>query len=221
MKRAATWLAFCAASLMSGCAQIPWDPLVDVEAIPEAPPAPAVANGSLYQPQVGMISYFEDRRPRQVGDVLTVELNEEVNASKSASSNASRGSSTSVEIEEIAEALAKLQDDTFDISGSAEFAADGGARANNKFTGTITVQVRKIYPNGNMFIAGEKSIAINQGTEHIRFSGTVNPRHISSRNSVFSSEVADARIEYVGDGYIHETQHMGWLQRLWINITPF
>ena len=59
------------------------------------------------------------------------------------------------------------------------------------------------------------------GTESIRFSGVVNPRTIGADNSVSSTQVADARIEYVGDGYINESQNMGWLQRFFLNVSPY
>ena len=89
------------------------------------------------------------------------------------------------------------------------------------FSGTITVSVLEVMANGNLRVRGEKQIAINHGTEFIRFSGVVNPRTITGQNTVPSTQVADARIEYVGDGYINEAQHMGWLQRIFLNISPF
>lgn len=79
----------------------------------------------------------------------------------------------------------------------------------------------QLLANGNLRVVGEKQIAINQGTEYIRFSGVVNPRTINGNNTVNSMQVADARIEYVGDGYINEAQNMGWLQRFFLNVSPF
>jgi len=83
------------------------------------------------------------------------------------------------------------------------------------------VTVLEVLTNGNLRVRGEKQILINQGTEFIRFSGVVDPLEISDTNTVPSTQVADARIEYVGDGYINEAQHMGWLQRFFLNISPF
>ena len=88
------------------------------------------------------------------------------------------------------------------------------------FSGTLTVTVDQVLVNGNLHVVGEKQIAINQGTEFIRFSGVVNPRTISGSNTVPSTQVADARIEYVGNGYINEAQNMGWLQRFFLNLSP-
>ena len=81
--------------------------------------------------------------------------------------------------------------------------------------------VNDVLTNGNLRVVGEKQIAINQGTEYIRFSGIVNPRTIDGDNQVLSTLVSDARIEYVGDGYINEAQQMGWLQRFFLNYFPF
>ncbi len=109
-----------------------------------------------------------------------------------------------------------------DISGDNSFGGKGGANANNTFNGTITVTVNQVLSNGNLHVVGEKNRSpLTVGTEFIRFSGVVNPRTISGSNSVTSTQVADARIEYVGNGYINEAQTMGWLQRFFLNVSPY
>ena len=132
-----------------------------------------------------------------------------------------RSGSASLELAQLPDVLDTLAEYGFDISGENDFAGSGGSQANNSFTGTITVSVLEVMNNGNLRVRGEKQIAINQGTEFIRFSGVVNPRTITAQNTVPSTQVADARIEYVGDGYINEAQHMGWLQRFFLNVSPF
>jgi flagellar L-ring protein precursor FlgH len=167
---------------------------------------------------------FEDRRPRNVGDTLTIVLQENVSASKSSSANANRGGSTDLSVDAVPGMLAGLLGGdraATSISGKNDFSGKGGAAAKNTFSGTITVTVQQLLENGNLKVVGEKQIAINQGTEFIRFSGVVNPRTISSSNTVISTQVADARIEYVGNGYINEAQQMGWLQRLFLNLSPY
>lgn len=171
-----------------------------------------------YQPM------FEDRRPRNVGDILTIVLQENVSASKSSSANTSRGGSGSLAFDATPRFLAGAfggDRANTTISGKNDFSGKGGAAAQNTFSGTITVTVKQVLENGNLLVVGEKQIEINQGTEFIRFSGVVNPRTISGSNTVASTQVADARIEYVGNGYINEAQQMGWLQRLFLNLSPF
>lgn len=215
--------------LLNGCAYIPHKPLVDGST--SAQPAPASAplpNGSIFQTvqpmNYGYQPLFEDRRPRNVGDTLTITLQENVSASKSSSANASRNGASSFGVSTAPRYLQGLLGNgraDMDISGDSTFGGKGGANANNTFNGTITVTVDRVLANGNLHVVGEKQIAINQGTEFIRFSGVVNPRTISGNNSVTSTQVADARIEYVGNGYINEAQTMGWLQRFFLNVSPY
>ncbi|WP_058913632.1 flagellar basal body L-ring protein FlgH [Entomohabitans teleogrylli] len=214
---------------LSGCAYVTQKPLVTGEtSASPMPAAPAAANGSIFQAgqamNYGYQPLFEDRRPRNVGDTLTIVLQENVSASKSSSANASRAGSAGLDFK----TTPRLLDGLFGneranvaVSGDSGFNGKGGAAAQNTFSGTITVTVRQVLENGNLSVIGEKQIAINQGTEFIRFSGVVNPRTISGSNTVISTQVADARIEYVGNGYINEAQRMGWLQRLFLNVSPF
>nr|WP_275287397.1 flagellar basal body L-ring protein FlgH [Halomonas elongata] len=215
-------VALLMALLLGGCAQIPRASVVGEQEKVDIPESrQPIPNGSIYQAHRGSQPLFEDRRPRQVGDVLTIVLDEEVSASKNARSNADRNGSSSLSLEELPDALDTLAEYGFDIEGENDFEGGGGAEATNSFTGTITVTVIEVMANGNLRVRGEKQIAINQGTEFIRFGGVVNPRSITGSNTVPSTSVADARIEYVGDGYINEAQHMGWLQRFFLNISPF
>ncbi|MDQ7733147.1 flagellar basal body L-ring protein FlgH [Halomonas sp. SpR1] len=208
--------------VVAGCAQIPRASVVgEQEQISIVDRPPPIPNGSIYQARQGYQPLFEDRRPRAIGDILTIVLDEEVSASKNSQSNAGRSGSASLELAQLPDVLDTLAEYGFDIAGENNFTGSGGSRANNSFTGTITVSVLEVMNNGNLRVRGEKQIAINQGTEFIRFSGVVNPRTITAQNSVPSTQVADARIEYVGDGYINEAQHMGWLQRFFLNVSPF
>lgn len=215
--------------LLVGCSQLPKKALVEgkTSIVPQMPEI-VNSSGSIYQASqpssFGYQPMFEDRRPRNIGDVLTIVLQENVSASKSSSINAGRNGGVNLGVKTVPHFLDGLvgrgKVDT-DISGSNDFKGSGGANAKNTFSGTITVTVQDVMINGNLKVIGEKQIAINQGTEFIRFSGVVNPRTISGNNTVISTQVADARIEYVGNGYIDEAQTMGWLQRLFFNLSPF
>lgn len=208
--------------VVAGCAQIPRASVVgEQEQINVVDRPPLIPNGSIYQARRGYQPLFEDRRPRAIGDILTIVLDEEVSASKNSQSNAGRSGSSSLELAQLPDVLDSLAEYGFDVSGESDFMGSGGSQANNSFTGTITVSVLEVMNNSNLRVRGEKQIAINQGTEFIRFSGVVNPRTISAQSTVPSTQVADARIEYVGDGYINEAQHMGWLQRFFLNVSPF
>jgi flagellar L-ring protein precursor FlgH len=225
-KRSRAALALLAGALLVvGCAQLPREPLVQqpMSARAERPLSPAAPrNGAIYQAGFGAQALFEDRRPRNVGDILTIIVSENVNASKNSGTNASRGGSASAVLGLIPTFLSGLFGGLdAEAKGSNTMTAKGGATASNTFNGVITVTVTEVLGNGNLMVSGEKQMMINQGTEFIRFSGVVNPRTVSGNNTVSSTQVADARIEYSAKGYIDEAQTMGWLQRLFLNVLPF
>lgn len=213
--------------VVTGCALIPPEPVVTgpLTAPPPPPPTAApVANGAIYQPTAyGNYPLFEDRRPRNVGDIVTVVIQERTNAAKNVQTSSNRSGSSSLGLNAVPAffppGLGPQQG--FDIEGDNDAKGTGSSRADNTFTGTITTTVVGVLPNGNLQIAGDKQIAINRGSEHIRFSGVVDPRSVTGSNTVSSTQVADARIEFRSKGRMDEVQTMGWMQRFFLNISPF
>jgi flagellar L-ring protein precursor FlgH len=206
---------------------IPPDPVVTgpLSALPAAPAMPeAVPDGAIYQPAAyGSYPLFEDRRPRNVGDIVTVVIQEKTNAAKNVQTSTDRGGKAGFEAAANPALLPDLLGarQSFDMQGGNTASGKGSSRADNMFAGTLTTTVVDVLPNGNLRIAGDKQMAINRGSEHIRFSGVVDPRSISGNNTVLSTQVADARIEFRSKGTMDEVQHMGWLQRFFLNISPF
>lgn len=197
-----------------------------------ARPAPAPrltqSNGAIYQAQsAGQTGYnyrplFEDRRARAVGDVLTININETTAASKKSGSTAARTGSNDMSVTGLAGLPGKgLLGANLAASSASSFEGKGDSASNNAFTGIITVTVIEVLANGNLLVSGEKQIGINQGSEFVRFSGVVNPATVSPANAVSSTQVADARLEYRGNGYIDEAQTMGWLARFFLSFLAF
>ena len=222
-------LALVLVLLLSGCASIYPTPGTSVHqpmsARPEMRPQAIPTTGSIYQPGVGR-PLFEDRRARNIGDIITINLVERNTAEKSANASATRGSSLGGGVTLTAPNLLALQNAKLNgldasITSDSDFSGEGEAAANNVFSGTISVTVIEVFPNGNLLVSGEKQVAINQGNQYIRFSGVINPTTVSSSNTVQSTQVADARMEYRGSGFIDESNTMGWLQRFFVAILPF
>lgn len=212
---------------LGACALVPPEPIVTgplTAPPPTPPPASAIANGSIYQPTVyGNYPLFEDRRPRNVGDIVTILIQERTNAAKNVSTSTDRKGSAGLDWELapgiLPSSLGERQN--FGVSGNNAAQGKGSSRADNTFAGTLTTTVVGVLPNGNLQVAGDKQIAINRGSEHIRFSGIVDPRSVTGSNTVLSTQVADARIEFRSKGVMDEVQTMGWLQRFFLNISPF
>jgi len=221
-------LILCAAftAMLGGCAFIPPEPIVTgpLTVTPVAAAAVPAPTGAIYQPVAhGNVPLFEDRRPRHIGDIVTIVLKENTRANKGASTSASRNASATLGFNVIPEAFGpKLgPHQNLDISGGHDMSGQGASSAQHNFAGSITTTVLAVLPNGNLQVAGEKQIAINRGSEYVRFSGVVDPRAIQGNNTVLSTQVADLRVEYRNKGALDEVQTMGWLQRFFLNISPF
>jgi flagellar L-ring protein precursor FlgH len=223
--------ASTAGFLLAGClATVPPTQVHQPMSARPAPVAqPQIATGSIYtaaasqqQPFFGYRPLFEDRRPRNVGDTMVVQINEKTAASKKSDSSAERNGALDFSVSTLAGLPGKmLQGSAATASSASSFDGKGAASSNNDFTGTIAVTVIEVLPNGNMLVSGEKQIGINQGSEFVRFSGVVNPSSLTNNNVVSSTQVADARIEYRANGYIDQAQVMGWLARFFLTFLPF
>ena len=211
------------ALVASGCAP---DALRKVEVVqpmtvrPVPPPTALAVRGGIYQPATYQ-PLFEDHRARTVGDTLMININEKLNASKKASAAANRAGAMDFVVPDIQLGSRGIKGGKLSATSKNDFEGKGDSAANNVFTGAITVTVIDVLPNGNLIVAGEKQIGINQGSEFVRLSGVVDPRYILAGNVVSSTQVADARLEYRGTGSIDEAQTMGWAQRIFQSVLPF
>ena len=184
--------------------------------------AMATPTGSLYNP-ASYRPLFEDQRARFVGDILTIQIQEQINAAQTNSMNASRSDSASIDVPLIQGffGVADLRAINGSASSEKDFSGQGESRAANNLTGTVTVSVASVLPNGNLQVVGEKQIGTNRDVEYLKFSGVVNPLTILPGNVVPSNKVADARIEYRGKGALDSATAMGWLSRFFLTVLPF
>lgn len=203
--------------ILQGCAATQ-PPLRDPNYAPTMPPAPVSSkdnNGSIYQSN-NSVGLFEDVKAHRVGDIITINLVESTNASKSATTTTKKTDTIDTGAPSIM-GSGVLLNGVNPLSNSAStansFSGDGASTQSNTLTGNITVTVARVLPNGNLVIRGEKVLTLNQGDEFIRISGIVRPADISSDNSVLSTQVANADITYGGRGTLAETNKMGWLAR--------
>jgi flagellar L-ring protein precursor FlgH len=179
------------------------------------------ANGSIYQAGASR-TLFEDRRARYVGDTMTILIAETTSASTQSNTTVSRAGTISASVPLLSGLPGKsLQGLGLEAESANDFAGKGDAAARNVFSGNITVTVIEVLSNGNLLVSGEKQVSVGHGTEYIRLSGVVNPYFISTANTITSTNVADARIEYKESGAISEAQVMGWLARFFLTVLPF
>lgn len=179
-------------------------------------PQPGPKTGAIYS--AGQYrSMFEGRRASNVGDTLTVVITENTSADKNEADNASKKGSMSISTMDINGN--KIQP-TISTNSSTSNQDAGDANNKNTFTGQISVTVIEVRPNGNLVVAGEKQVAFDQGVEFIRMSGVVNPYMITNENTVASSTIADARIEYRTNSTFDLANLMKRLNRFFLSTLP-
>ena len=189
--------------------------------------AVAPDNGSIYQAGINERPLFEDQRPRNVGDVLIIRIAETTAASEKSSSNLDSSGSINVNTPTVSGGVVPHivgePIGQFGISGgsSVKNASKSDTAGNNSFSGTITVTVVEVLPNGNLLVSGEKQVAIRQAQKYVRFSGVVNPNTITSGNIVQSTQVADVRVEYKGATNIDLSSVTSMINNFFLSIFPF
>lgn len=218
-------LAAAALVLSAGCSTV--FPRVEVAdtrpPVPAPSPlaAPVATGGSIFQ-AAAYRPMFEDHRARLVGDTLNVRIVEKVTATASSTSSVDKAGSLELGVS----ALPGINPRAFvrgTASGSSAsaFEGKGATESSNDFSGTITVVVRGVLPNGHLLIAGEKQIGVNENVDVLRFSGQVDPRAIQAGNTVQSAQIANVRLEQRGRGQQSEAQRIGWLSRVFLSLAPF
>jgi flagellar L-ring protein precursor FlgH len=182
-----------------------------------APPASmgAIFQGAAYRPLVAT------NRARAVGDLITVQIQENTTARQRSNSSVNREGKVDASIASLPFVTSPVVPRArIGASSSNDASAKGESGSDNVFTGTITATVIDVLPNGNLVIAGEKQVGVNQTVDSLRFSGIVDPRFIRPGNTIVSTQVADVRVEFRGRGDIDRAMTVGWLQRFFFSWAP-
>lgn len=172
--------------------------------------APAYADdgNTLYDPHTYRPLVSEDKAYR-VGDILTVIVQETASAITAADSRAERKASVAAEV-------GSSRVGTHSGHASAGTDSEGGGRTqrSGKLSAQISVRVLEVAENGDLTVHGDQRIIVNGEEQKISLRGIVRPRDIGENNTVLSSRVAQATIEYDGEGFLADKSRPGWISRL-------
>jgi flagellar L-ring protein precursor FlgH len=149
-----------------------------------------------------------DHKAHRVGDLLTVLVYENASASSTANTTATRDAHVGLDLDWNANRHGGNAQATNQLNGRGQTQREG------KVIAQITVSVQSIAENGDLVIAGDQLLDVNNEQQQIRVEGKVRPQDVSDVNTVLSTRIADARISYAGEGDIADRQRSAWWQKV-------
>jgi flagellar L-ring protein precursor FlgH len=182
-----------------------------------------IATGSIY---VGRQSdsWFGKGRNFQVGDIITVLLNESTQAARSQVGSVTRNSTNDM----LAPGLAVLGNKLGGVMKGTDFSktdisnkGTGTADQTASLNGSVAVAVVEVMANGNLVLRGEKQLALTEGSEVIQVAGIIRPEDVSPNNTVQSRRLANAQIAYRGSGDLANATRAGWGTSALLKLWPF
>lgn len=223
--RTMSCVLLCLVLSLFGCAHTQTVSEVPVEGVRDLDGS----NGSIWKQ--GMADYYLDRRARNVGDIVTVKIIEESSASQEATTETGRSSNLDAALED----TFGLPDDygmsnflssgqsfspTFKGNYKREFQGGGTTVRKDKLVLTVTASIVEKLPGGNLRIEAKREIKVNREKQHLTLAGIIRPEDISTFNTIFSTQIAEAQIRYTGKGVLGDTQGPNWFARIMDWVWP-
>jgi flagellar L-ring protein precursor FlgH len=188
----------------------------------------AASANSLWR--VGARTFFGDQRARQVGDIVTVNIDIDDRAQTNNSTQRSRSNDASGGVTNffgLESSLGRVFPGGFDpanmvgMEGESNSAGSGSVNRAEKVSLTIAAVVADVLPNGNLVIQGRQEVRTNREVRELTVAGIVRPEDISAANTINHTQIAEARISYGGRGDISRVQAAPAAQSLVERFSPF
>lgn len=186
-----------------------------------AAPTPGTSGGSIFASAGGSngnrgLRLFQDTKAREVGDLLTIVLVENTSAKTNANTAVTKDAGVGMSAPSIFGQSVTYNGKSIlqaEIKGARKFGGAGDSAQSNQLDGDITVSVIEQLGNGNLRVAGEKRVRLNQGDELVQVQGIVRTADIGPDNRITSDRIGEAQIVYGGRGTLARSNAMGWLGR--------
>jgi flagellar L-ring protein FlgH len=220
---------------LSSCAQSHLAVNPEAAVIPSQlykPPQPTRGDGAIWPGDTANNLLFIDAKAHDVGDIVTVIVDETATSSQKASTDVGKDSSLDMDWTALFGLDRNLginnflgSADPFDPRVTATVArsskGDGTTTREGKLSARISVVVIQTFPNGNFAIEGKRSITVNNEEQIVVLRGIIRQMDIDFDNTISSRYIANASISYAGEGVVADEQRVGWLTRALTYVWPF
>ncbi len=214
--------------LLFGCATTSRDtvriegPTPGEKAMSKIAGLPTRTEGSLWSDTTSRPFFYMDLRASHVGDIVTVKVVENAKAGKTTETKLARGSNLKASLSgPFSTSVTDAVTPGFNADYSNKLDGTGSTSRSGNFIADLPAVITAVLPNGNMVVEGVRELLLNNEKETISLKGVVRPEDIGSDNTVISTKIADAKIEYTGKGVLNDKNHPGWLVRILDWIWPF
>ncbi len=171
---------------------------------------------------------FADQKATRVGDILTVVVSE--TASQSSSQQKKTNSDSTVDAS-VSQFLFPTSASSFGthngslpamkFGGTSDFSGGGQVNNSQAITARAAVLVTDVLPNGNLVIEGARRVTFSGETQHVVLHGVVRAADVTADNTVLSSNIANARLEFISEGDLTDARKKGWLTKLYEKLRLF
>ena len=232
-----SFLVLLFASYIVGCAPYPWSQLRGQDPRPVHTvdaKSPEIAgekvtmtsqgnpSGSLWKASQSKAYLFQDPKAGQIGDIVQVNVIENATGSKNAVTKTLK-TSTATGTTGATLGLPANTTTNLGVTGSYadNFDGEGSTTRNQALTAVVPAQVTDVLSNGNLVLYGRREVVINSEKTLISLTGVIRPEDIGPQNTISSTSMSDAKIEYTGRGVISDKNQPGWFVRLMNWFWPF
>ena len=188
--------------------------------------------GSLWPGETSDNLLFADTKAKQIGDIVTVKLEEDFDSTNSATTGVSKDSAIDLGVTNILGLPNDYgmtnflgQGNAFDPSVQATSSRStngtGTTTRGGSMTGTLAAIIKEVLPNGVFRIEGRRTVTVNNEDQMMVLTGLIRRVDIGFANTISSKQIANATIAYTGEGVISDEQNVGWLMRFFAWVWPF
>lgn len=157
-------------------------------------------------------SVASDNKARQVGDIVTVVINEMASATNRVGVRTKKGTDLSGGF--AAGGAAGGIDESLSFGFDSKYNGLGETERSDRFVASMAALVSEVLPNGDLIIVGKQNLLVNGEKRNIEVRGQVRPVDITANNTVASSRLANAAINYDGKGFVTRSAKPGLINRI-------
>lgn len=167
-----------------------------------------------------------DRKASRTGDIITIVVSETAVASSSQSKKSSRDASLNDSVQQFLFANSKLGTHNgglpgIQLGGTSSYSGGGDVSNSQSLSARAAVLVTDVLPNGNLVIEGARMVTFSGETQYVVLHGLIRVDDVARDNTVTSSNIADARVEFYSEGQLTDAQKRGWFSKLYERLRPF